>query len=618
MTQTLEEIDTAAPAAPAARERMNIVVIGHVDHGKSTVVGRLLADTHSLPEGKLEQVKAHCARNARPFEYAFLLDALADEQAQGITIDSARCFFKSARRDYIIIDAPGHVEFLKNMISGAARAEAGLLVIDAKEGVRENSRRHGYLMSMLGIRQVAVLVNKLDLVDYDAGVFEAIRAEYGRFLAEVGLRPAAFIPISAREGDNVVARSARTSWYDGLTVLQQVDAFVKEPAPVDKPLRMPLQDIYKFTADGDDRRIFAGRIETGSLAAGDEVVFWPSGKRSRVASIEAFNAHAPQQAVAGQSTGVTLDTQVYIKPGELISKVGQAPPRADTRLRVNLFWLGRQPMIPNKRYKMKLAGARVPVWLTGIRTVMDASNLSTDSNRRQIERHDVAECTLETLKPVAWDPAAEIAATGRFVIIDNYEIAGGGIILGADDEGAGMLEQHVRRRERAWERTAITPGLRAGRYNQRAALVLLCGPAGAGKKALAAALEENLFEAGRLVYWLGISNSLLGLDADLQTAPGDAPAERDEYLRRLGETAHLFTDAGVILIATVSDLDDYELEMIDLLNRPGELVVVNLGENRFSRRQPDLVLQKGDDPKTAIRRIKDLLAERNYLLEYYL
>lgn len=613
MAQTAEKPQAAAGTDAPARERMNIVVIGHVDHGKSTVVGRLLADTGSLPQGKLEQVKATCARNARPFEYAFLLDALADEQAQGITIDSARCFFKSARRDYIIIDAPGHVEFLKNMISGAARAEAGLLVIDAKEGVRENSRRHGYLMSMLGIRQVAVLVNKLDLVDYSQEVFESIRREYAEFLRHVGIVPAGFLPISAREGDNIVEPSPRTPWYDGPTVLGQVDAFTKEPPRLDKPLRMPLQDVYRFTEAGDDRRIFAGRIETGSLRVGDEVVFWPSQKRSRVATVEAFNVHPPRRAVTGQSTGFTLDTQIYVKPGELVSRADEPAPRVAKRLRVNLFWLGRQPMIPNKRYKLKLAGARIPAWLTAIHTVMDASNLSTDTNRRQIERHDVAECTLETLKPVAWDPAVDIAQTGRFVIIDNYEIAGGGIILDAAEQGESMLERHVRRRERAWERTGITPGMRAGRYGQRAALVLITGTGGPAQRELATALEENLFNAGRLVYWLGLSNTRLGIDSDLSAAD-----ERDEFLRRLGEIAHLFTDAGVILLASVSELDDYELEMIDTLNRPGELLVVNVGENRLTRRAPDLLLDGGDDVTQAIRRVKELLAERNYLLEYYL
>ena len=187
---------------------MNIVIVGHVDHGKSTVIGRLLADTHSLPEGKLEQVRAQCELNSKPFEYAFLLDALKDEQAQGITIDAARVFFKSSLRPYLILDAPGHIEFLKNMITGAARAEAALLVIDAAEGVQENSRRHGYMVSLLGIRQLAVVVNKMDLVGWDRAVFDRIRREYGAFLDQVGIQPSAFIPVSGRGGDNIADRSA--------------------------------------------------------------------------------------------------------------------------------------------------------------------------------------------------------------------------------------------------------------------------------------------------------------------------------------------------------------------------------------------------------------------------
>src|SRR6266545_6537277 len=211
---------------PTSRERMTIVIGGHVDHGKSTIIGRLLADTGSLPEGKLEQVRENCERNAKPFEYAFLLDALKDEQAQGITIDAARVFFKTVRRDYIIFDAPGHIEFLKNMVTGASRAEAALLVIDAHEGVQENSRRHGYMMSMLGIRQVVVLVNKMDLVNYDMGVFTRIREEYSAFLKEVGITPIDYVPICARDGDNIAEHA---SWAPGTrTVLEHIDAFVKE------------------------------------------------------------------------------------------------------------------------------------------------------------------------------------------------------------------------------------------------------------------------------------------------------------------------------------------------------------------------------------------------------
>ncbi len=607
------EIQVNTTDEAVVRDQMNIVMIGHVDHGKSTVIGRLLADTGSLPKGKLESVRAMCKMNARPFEYAFLLDALKDEQAQGITIDSARCFFKSAKREYIIIDAPGHIEFLKNMISGAARAEAAVLVIDAKEGVRENSRRHGYLLSMLGVKQVAICVNKMDLVDYSQEVFERIVKEFTEFLGEVGIRPMGFVPASARKGDCIVTTSEKMGWYNGKAVLAMLDSFVKEASSEDKPLRFPVQDIYKFTAEGDDRRIVAGRIETGKLKVGDEVVFLPSGKKSKVASVEGFNLARQTEAVSGQSTGIMLTEQIYIKPGELICKTNETVAKVGTHLRVNIFWMGHQPMIKNKRYKLKLAGVRVPVWLKEIVNVLDASKLTTDTNRQQIERHDVAECILETLSPVAFDVTQDIAQTGRFVIIDNYEITGGGVVLAAAFASASRIDEHVKRRQQSWDRSNITQTSRSERYNQRATLVLITGPLNTGKKILAKSLEEDLFSGGRSVYYLGLSNTLLGDETNV----GEA-GERDEFMRRLGEVSHLFTNAGLILITTISDLEDHELEVIDKLNQPNDILVVNVGEKRFASEKIDLQLEEQSNPSDAIEKIKQLLAKKNYLIEYYL
>jgi len=298
------------------RPQMQIVVVGHVDHGKSTVVGRLLADTGSLPQGKLEAVRRECERTGKPFEYAFLLDALSDEQDQGITIDTARCFFKTALRDYIIIDAPGHIEFLKNMISGAARAEAAALIIDAKEGVRENSRRHGYILSMLGIRQVVVCVNKMDLVGHDEGHFKKIEGEYRQFLAGIdAVSPKQFVPVSAIGGENLATRSPKMPWYKGPTLLETLDAFTMAPSKAAAAFRMPVQAVYKFTKHGDDRRIIAGRIESGKVRVGDKVVFSPSNKSTTVKSIEAFHAAPRTEIDAGWSTGFTLSEEIYVTRG---------------------------------------------------------------------------------------------------------------------------------------------------------------------------------------------------------------------------------------------------------------------------------------------------------------
>ena len=594
------------------KEQMNIVVLGHVDHGKSTVIGRLLADTHSLPEGKLEQVKATCERNARPFEYAFLLDALKDEQAQGITIDTARCFFKTVLRDYIIIDAPGHLEFLKNMVTGAARAEAALLVIDAREGIAENSRRHGYLAAMLGINRVVVLINKIDLIGYDSTVYQQIKEDFAAFLAGVGITPVGFIPISAREGDNIAAPSLHTPWYQGLTVLQQLDAFEKTASNQDKPFRFPLQDIYKFTAHKDDRRIFAGTVETGSIAVGTPIVFLPSGKKSALKSIQGFHTKVRVEIGAGEATGFTLSEEVYVRPGEIVCKIGETPPHVSSRLRVHIFWMGRSPLIKNRKYKLKLATSRASVQLVEIMNVIDASDLTRSQAKQQIDRYDVAECILETTRPIAFDLVSESEATGRFVIIDHYEIAGGGIImenLGAADS---TLQDHIRRRETAWEKGDVTPSHRQSRYGHKAKFILFTGGADLKKREIARSLEKSLFAENFTTYYLGMENLESGLDADVT----DSLEHREEHIRRLGELARILTDSGQIFITAVSDIDDYDLEILKLLNSPNEILVVNVGPDNFNNFQVDLSVGEDAEIAVTISRIFQLLRRETIIPDY--
>src|SRR6266699_1366551 len=253
---------------------LRVVFVGHVDHGKSTLIGRILYDTGSLPEGKIEQIKKACAAEGMEFEFAFLLDALLEEQKQNVTIDTTEIPFRTARRRYAIIDAPGHKEFLKNMITGASRADAAILVIAASEGVREQSRRHAYLLGLLGIKQVVVVVNKMDLVDFSQTRFHEIESEYLKFLVDLGLEGRCFIPASAKSGDNVARWGEKLNWYQGPTVLEALDALETQRADVDLPLRFCVQDVYRF----DCRRIIAGRIETGTLKVGDQLVFSPANK----------------------------------------------------------------------------------------------------------------------------------------------------------------------------------------------------------------------------------------------------------------------------------------------------------------------------------------------------
>ena len=336
------------------KEKMNVVFVGHVDHGKSTVIGRLLADTNSLPKGKLEAIRERCEKSGKPFEYAFLIDALKDEQAQSITIDSARVFFQSDLRHYIIIDAPGHIEFIKNMVTGASHAEAAILVIDAAEGVQENSRRHGYLLGMLGIKKIVVLVNKMDLVNYDEAIYQSIQQEYSQYLDGIGLKPLYYIPVSGREGDCVAECTEKLDWYEGPTLLAALDSFEKDKPLIHQPLRLPIQDVYKFSALGDSRRIIAGTINSGMVTVGDELVIYPSGKHTHLKSIEAFNVDQQDQAVSGQSVGLTMTEQIYVRRGQVVCKVGDVSPAVSTRMRVSLFWLGKDPLVVNKNYFLKL------------------------------------------------------------------------------------------------------------------------------------------------------------------------------------------------------------------------------------------------------------------------
>ncbi len=588
---------------------MNIVIGGHVDHGKSTVVGRLLADTGSLPEGKLEAVRAHCERNARPFEYAFLLDALKDEQAQGITIDAARVFFKTARRHYIIIDAPGHIEFLKNMVTGASRAEAALLVIDAKEGVQENSRRHGYMMSMLGIRQIAVLVNKMDLVGNDQRHFERIVREYSDFLEKIGVHPSAFIPASGLLGENIASRAASMPWYQGPTVLEALDRFASEAPAYDKPFRMPVQDVYKFTAQGDDRRIVAGTIETGTVQVGDEVVFYPSGKRSRVRSVEAFNKPVQQQASAGQAAGITLTEQIYVARGEIAALASQPKAEVTTRLRVSLFWLGKQPFTDRKDYMLKLGTARVPCRLEAVHRVVDASNLDTSESKDQIDRHDVAECTLKLSRAVAFDVADLIAATSRFVIVDDYEIRGGGIVREALPDRQSEIREKVMLRNFKWEPSIIPPERRAEKYSQKACLLLITGSQDVSRKALAKELEARLFEDGRVVYFLGMANVVYGVDADIERGTEN----RAEHLRRLGEVANIMLDAGALLIVTAQELTQEDLEVVTTAVSPERLEVIWVGDRVTTDLSYDLILGEAEAEADGTERIKQLLQDQGVL-----
>ena len=408
------------------REVLNIVVVGHVDHGKSTVIGRLLYDTHSLSEGAVEKVKRIAKEKGKPFEYAYLLDAFEEEQKQGITIDTTQLQFCTEARDYVIIDAPGHKEFLKNMISGAANAEAALLIIDANEGIQEQSRRHGYILSLLGIQKVYVLVNKMDLIEYSEEQFNQIRQDMNAFLHDLQVYPLKYIPISGFYGENITETSDKMPWYQGEPLLKAIDLFEKDNSLEGKPLRFPIQDVYKF----DHRRIIAGRIEAGTLRVGDKILISPSQKVTTVKSIEHWVDKDKQDKVtAGMSVGITVADEFFNQRGEFISHLEDQPLVTDT-FKVNLFWLGKKELVKHKEYILKLATQEVSCEIVDITQVIDATTLDSVEQAKQVKLNDVAEVIIKTKQKICLDAFKNNQHTGRFVIVDGYDVCGGGIVSG--------------------------------------------------------------------------------------------------------------------------------------------------------------------------------------------
>ncbi len=537
---SVTETGTKAGLGPSSRGLpLYVAVVGHVDHGKSTLVGRLLHDSGALPEGKVEAVREMCERRGMPFEWAFVTDALQAERDQGVTIDVSHIRLKLEGRDYVLVDAPGHREFLRNTISGAAISDAALLVIDAAEGVQEQSRRHGYLLHLLGLRQVAVAINKMDLVDHSAERFADIEREYRAYMKGVGIDPVCFIPVSARDGDNIRERSARMSWYLGPTVGEAL-GLLPAPLPVtDLPLRMPIQDVYKF----DTRRILAGRIESGRLAVGDTVLFSPSNKSTRVKSLESWSSPEPAADVrAGQSVGITLEEQLFVERGEIMSHEERPPIETDV-FRARIFWLGKTPLTVGRELTLKLHTTEAPVHLQSIERVIDTADLSA-AEAAAVERDAVAEVILRSRSMLALDAYDDNPRTGRFVLVDGYDVCGGGVI-----NMEGYPDQRELVTVRSTNLTAVehrvTPEIRAERNTHVGGVLWFTGLSGAGKSTLAIELEQRLFREGYQAYVLDGDNVRGGLNANL----GFSPEDRAENIRRVGEVAGLFADAGMIVIS---------------------------------------------------------------------
>jgi len=460
------------------------------------------------------------------------MDALLEEQAQNITMDTTRVPFRTERRSFTIIDAPGHKEFLKNMITGAASADAAVLLVDAHEGLREQSRRHCFLLSLLGLRQIVVAVNKMDLVGYKPEVFEAIREELGEFLAKLGVEPAHFVPISAKHGEGLLRHSDKMKWYHGPTLVEALEQFRATPPASGGPLRLSVQDVYRF----DARRIIAGLVESGSVSVGDAIEFVPGGKRSRVKGIETWpqTDPAPRGPVgAGSEVAITLEDELFVERGQVGAQADDKPHEART-FTARVFWIHDTPLRSGELIPLKLGTQQAEARVLGIQRTLDAITLETGTGTTgEVKVHEVAEIRLRVRKPIAFDVGGKVPALGRFVLMRGRRIGGGGVIDSVVDEPSASQ--------------GIGPISRSAILGHRGCIVWMTGLSGSGKSTLAQALEQRLLNSGILSAVLDGDVLRTGLSRNL----GFTADDRSENLRRATELAIHLADAGVVVIAAL-------------------------------------------------------------------
>lgn len=528
------------PESALKYQQLRVVIVGHVDHGKSTLIGRLLYDTDSLPEGKAEEIKKVSERRgADAIEWSFVLDAFQAERDQAVTIDTTQIWFSTDARDYVIIDAPGHREFLKNMVSGAAAADAAVLVVDAAEGVQEQTRRHAYLLHLLGLRQVAVVINKMDSVDYDTERFNEVAKDIVQYLQSIGLTPQHIVPISARHGDMIATRGEKMDWYQGKSLIEIFDAFEVAAPPVARALRFAVQDVYRH----DEERIIVGRIETGILRKGDTLFFSPTNETARVKSIEVWPKNKDKvEAHAGESIGVTLDEKIFVERGHIGSHE-KNPPMLSNVLRANVFWLAQDPLKVGNSYKIRYATHEAMVTVQSIDKIIDTQDLAQDEDGGEVPRNAVAEVTFRARHMLPIDPYIDNFRMGRLVLYDGYDIVGGGTVNMEGYADQRRMTQPVS--ENIYAVSHLTSyAERVQKQGHHGGVFWFTGLSGAGKSTLGMLVEKKLFEKGYTTYMLDGDNVRHGLCADL----GFSPEDRAENIRRVGEVAALQADAGMITI----------------------------------------------------------------------
>jgi len=559
------------------KELLRFITCGSVDDGKSTLIGRLFYESKMIYEDQLAAITKDSTRygtTGTEVDLALFTDGLEDERQQGITIDVAYRYFSTDKRKFIIADTPGHEQYTRNMATGASTADLAIILVDARHGVLTQTKRHSFIVSLLGIRHVVVAINKMDIVDYDQSVFERIKADYVDFASRLELTDVHFMPISALKGDNVVTNSPQMPWYTGAPLMSLLETVYIGSDRNLEDFRFPVQLVVRPNLD---YRGFAGTIASGIIRRGDEIMSLPSRKKSRVKSIVTFDGML-DEAFASQSVTLTLEDEIDSSRGDMFVRPGNVP-KVDQRFEAMIVWMHDEPLVPGRPYFFKQTSRVTTGAVSTLRYRVDVNTLHRQP-APTLALNEIGRCGITLTSPFAFDTYRRNRATGGFIMIDRVTNAtvAAGMILDREPEDGGPLEgpDHADHWNDAsapslhGQRSGVTAEERAARFGQQPATVLLTGLTGSGKSTIARALERKLFEMGRAVVVLDGQNMRLGISKDL----GFSASERSENLRRSAEVAKLFNDAGIICIAAfVAPDDEVRRKAGDRIGRDRFLVV---------------------------------------------
>jgi len=538
---------------------LRFLTCGSVDDGKSTLIGRLLYDSKMIFEDQMAALEADSKKvgtQGGEIDFALLVDGLAAEREQGITIDVAYRFFSTDTRKFIVADTPGHEQYTRNMVTGASTADAAIILIDARKGVLTQTRRHSYLVSLLGIRHVVLAINKMDLVGWSQEVFDSILAEYHDFAAQIGIKDFTAIPMSALKGDNITEPSDKAPWYKGPPLLPHLESLDVEDDLREKPFRMPVQWVNRPDLDF---RGFSGLIATGTIAPGDKVKVLPSGRESTVARIVTMTGDLPR-AVAGQSVTITLTDEIDISRGDVLSVAGQPPEVAD-QFEATIVWMDDEGMLPGRPYLMKIGTRIVGASITEPKYKVNVNTLEQLAAKR-LELNEIGVCNLSLDAPIAFDAYKDNHTLGGFILVDR---------ISNRTVGAGMLHFALRRSQNIhWQATDVSKASRAAQKGQKGRVVWLTGLSGAGKSTIANLVEKRMQADGRHTYLLDGDNVRHGLNKDL----GFTEEDRVENIRRVAEVSKLMVDAGLIVLVSFISPFRAERRMARELMEDGEFVEV--------------------------------------------